>query len=101
MANRQVDRSKDQLFFASEASLSYLDGSLPGDFGFDPLGLVRSKQTNKTPRCLTRSTPHALLVCSPLGLAPPPPLRAAAPAAARAHVALTSPRPHSLTHNNI
>ena len=38
---RQVDRSKDQLFFASEASLTYLDGSLPGDFGFDPLGLVR------------------------------------------------------------
>lgn len=30
----QVDRSKDQLFFASEASLTYLDGSLPGDFGF-------------------------------------------------------------------
>jgi hypothetical protein len=36
----QVDRSKDQLFFASEASLSYLDGTLPGDFGFDPLGLL-------------------------------------------------------------
>eukprot|EP00355_Strombidium_rassoulzadegani_P003437 CAMPEP_0168628372 /NCGR_PEP_ID=MMETSP0449_2-20121227/11809_1 /TAXON_ID=1082188 /ORGANISM="Strombidium rassoulzadegani, Strain ras09" /LENGTH=277 /DNA_ID=CAMNT_0008670787 /DNA_START=42 /DNA_END=875 /DNA_ORIENTATION=+ len=34
-----VDRSKDQLYFASEQSLSYLDGSLPGDFGFDPLGL--------------------------------------------------------------
>ena len=29
----QVDRSKDQLYFASEASLSYLDGSQPGDFG--------------------------------------------------------------------
>jgi len=25
--------------FASDQSLSYLDGSLPGDFGFDPLGL--------------------------------------------------------------
>ncbi|KAI8472383.1 MAG: light-harvesting chlorophyll-a/b protein of photosystem I [Monoraphidium minutum] len=36
----KVDRSKDQLFFASEASLTYLDGSLPGDFGFDPLGLL-------------------------------------------------------------
>lgn len=35
----QVDRSKDQLFFPSEQSLSYLDGSLAGDFGFDPLGL--------------------------------------------------------------
>merc|ERR1719230_979633 len=35
----QVDRSKDTLWFASEQSLSYLDGSLPGDFGFDPLGL--------------------------------------------------------------
>ncbi|CAM6086879.1 unnamed protein product [Calypogeia fissa] len=28
-----------QLIFASEQSLSYLDGTLPGDFGFDPLGL--------------------------------------------------------------
>ncbi|KAJ4902005.1 photosystem I light harvesting complex protein 3 [Raphanus sativus] len=28
-----------QLWFASSQSLSYLDGSLPGDFGFDPLGL--------------------------------------------------------------
>jgi len=33
------DRSKDKLYFASEQSLSYLDGSLAGDFGFDPLGL--------------------------------------------------------------
>ena len=24
---------------ASEQSLSYLDGTLPGDYGFDPLGL--------------------------------------------------------------
>ncbi|XP_010252884.1 PREDICTED: chlorophyll a-b binding protein 8, chloroplastic [Nelumbo nucifera] len=28
-----------QLWFASKQSLSYLDGSLPGDYGFDPLGL--------------------------------------------------------------
>ncbi|WP_411024275.1 chlorophyll a/b-binding protein, partial [Salmonella sp. s58953] len=28
-----------QLWFASKHSLSYLDGSLPGDYGFDPLGL--------------------------------------------------------------
>jgi light-harvesting complex I chlorophyll a/b binding protein 3 len=35
----QVDRSKDQLFFPTDQSLSYLDGTLPGDFGFDPLGL--------------------------------------------------------------
>lgn len=28
-----------QLWFASKQSLSYLDGTLPGDFGFDPLGL--------------------------------------------------------------
>ncbi|KAJ0989736.1 hypothetical protein J5N97_008092 [Dioscorea zingiberensis] len=28
-----------QLWFASKQSLSYLDGSLPGDNGFDPLGL--------------------------------------------------------------
>lgn len=31
--------AKDELYFASKQSLSYLDGSLPGDFGFDPLGL--------------------------------------------------------------
>lgn len=36
----QVDRSKDTLWFADENSLSYLDGSLPGDYGFDPLGLL-------------------------------------------------------------
>merc|ERR1711963_951258 len=35
----KVDRSKDTLLFASEQSLSYLDGSLPADYGFDPLGL--------------------------------------------------------------
>jgi len=34
-----VDRSKDFLYFASPQSLSYLDGSLAGDFGFDPLGV--------------------------------------------------------------
>merc|ERR1719174_3407486 len=26
-------------WFASERSMRYLDGSLPGDFGFDPLGM--------------------------------------------------------------
>ena len=31
---RQVDRSKDTLWFASEQSLSYLDGTLPADYGF-------------------------------------------------------------------
>ncbi|KAK3405106.1 hypothetical protein EUGRSUZ_K01362 [Eucalyptus grandis] len=31
--------SDRQLWFASKQSLTYLDGSLPGDFGFDPLGL--------------------------------------------------------------
>eukprot|EP00879_Flechtneria_rotunda_P000466 GHRR01000567.1.p1 GENE.GHRR01000567.1~~GHRR01000567.1.p1 ORF type:complete len:268 (+),score=84.06 GHRR01000567.1:122-925(+) len=36
----KVDRSKDQLYFASESALQYLDGTLPGDFGFDPLGLL-------------------------------------------------------------
>lgn len=30
---------KDELWFASEQSLAYLDGSLAGDYGFDPLGL--------------------------------------------------------------
>eukprot|EP00884_Botryococcus_braunii_P014011 jgi/Botrbrau1/22610/Bobra.176_1s0040.1 len=36
----KVDRSKDTLWFASDQSLSYLDGSLPADYGFDPLGLL-------------------------------------------------------------
>ncbi|MQM07589.1 hypothetical protein Taro_040431 [Colocasia esculenta] len=35
-AQQGADR---QLWFASKQSLSYLDGSLPGDYGFDPLGL--------------------------------------------------------------
>ncbi|KAL6873358.1 hypothetical protein ACP4OV_013440 [Aristida adscensionis] len=35
-AKQGADR---QLWFASKQSLSYLDGTLPGDFGFDPLGL--------------------------------------------------------------
>eukprot|EP00258_Populus_trichocarpa_P025580 XP_024441599.1 photosystem I chlorophyll a/b-binding protein 3-1, chloroplastic-like [Populus trichocarpa] len=34
-----VKQGNRQLWFASKQSLSYLDGSLPGDFGFDPLGL--------------------------------------------------------------
>lgn len=36
----KVDRSKDQLYFTSDSTLQYLDGTLPGDFGFDPLGLL-------------------------------------------------------------
>lgn len=37
----KVDRPKGDLYVgASEASLTYLDGTLPGDFGFDPLGLL-------------------------------------------------------------
>ena len=35
----QTDRKEDLLFFASDQSLSYLDGTLPADYGFDPLGL--------------------------------------------------------------
>lgn len=35
----KVDRSKDSLFFPTDQSLSYLDGTHAGDFGFDPLGL--------------------------------------------------------------
>lgn len=35
----QSDRKEDLLFFASDQSLSYLDGTLPADYGFDPLGL--------------------------------------------------------------
>jgi len=37
---RSIDGvKKTGLWFASEQSLGYLDGSLPGDFGFDPLGI--------------------------------------------------------------
>lgn len=35
----QKDRSNESLFFPTTQSLAYLDGSAPGDFGFDPLGL--------------------------------------------------------------
>lgn len=39
-AKRRKDRFLlPALFFPTEQSLSYLDGSLPGDAGFDPLGL--------------------------------------------------------------
>ena len=38
-AKEKPGRAKTGIYFASEQSLSYLDGSLPGDFGFDPLGL--------------------------------------------------------------
>jgi len=37
------ERAKESLTFptfASKSTLTYLDGSLPGDFGFDPLGLL-------------------------------------------------------------
>lgn len=35
----KTDRSGDPLFFPTEQSLGYLDGTYAGDFGFDPLGL--------------------------------------------------------------
>ncbi|GAU17622.1 hypothetical protein TSUD_254970, partial [Trifolium subterraneum] len=35
----QQNGANRPLWFASKQSLSYLDGSLPGDYGFDPLGL--------------------------------------------------------------
>lgn len=34
-----MDRSGERLFFPTSQSLTYLDGTAPGDFGFDPLGL--------------------------------------------------------------
>ena len=34
------NRPKNTLFLASDQSLSYLDGSLAGDYGFDPFGLM-------------------------------------------------------------
>ena len=33
-------RDKKTIFLASDQSLSYLDGSLAADYGFDPLGLM-------------------------------------------------------------
>uniref|UniRef100_A0A7S0RTR5 Chlorophyll a-b binding protein, chloroplastic n=1 Tax=Chlamydomonas leiostraca TaxID=1034604 RepID=A0A7S0RTR5_9CHLO len=38
-ASNGYARPMEELFFADKYSLSYLDGSLPGDMGFDPLGL--------------------------------------------------------------
>merc|ERR1719265_2317625 len=38
-ADDKVGRGKTGLWFASEESLTYLDGTLPGDYGFDPLGV--------------------------------------------------------------
>ena len=35
----QKGRQDESLFFPTQQSLAYLDGSAPGDFGFDPLGL--------------------------------------------------------------
>ena len=32
-------RPMDWLIFPTQSSLRYLDGSMPGDYGFDPLGL--------------------------------------------------------------
>jgi light-harvesting complex I chlorophyll a/b binding protein 3 len=36
----KVERDTKGLFFPSKQSLAYLDGTLPGDKGFDPLGLL-------------------------------------------------------------
>merc|ERR1719377_29921 len=36
---RNIGKEKTGQWFASEQSLSYLDGTLPGDYGFDPLGV--------------------------------------------------------------
>lgn len=35
-----LDKKGRETWFASPQSLTYLDGTLPGDFGFDPLGLM-------------------------------------------------------------
>ncbi|CAI7772852.1 unnamed protein product [Closterium sp. NIES-53] len=39
VARSSLEKPTRQTYFASPQSLSYLDGTLPGDFGFDPLGL--------------------------------------------------------------
>lgn len=38
---KKAARSKDDLYLmgVSDQNMTYLDGSLPGDFGFDPLGM--------------------------------------------------------------
>merc|ERR1712096_415322 len=36
-------RERTGLWFPSQYSLSYLDGTLPGDFGFDPLGVFEGE----------------------------------------------------------
>nr|DAA05918.1 TPA_inf: chloroplast light-harvesting complex I protein precursor Lhca3 [Mesostigma viride] len=37
----KAEKSDRQLFFSDKAAQSYLDGSKPGDFGYDPLGLYK------------------------------------------------------------
>ncbi|GJP38778.1 hypothetical protein CLOM_g23190 [Closterium sp. NIES-68] len=39
VATAHLNKDDRQTWFASSQSLTYLDGSLPGDVGFDPLGL--------------------------------------------------------------
>eukprot|EP00879_Flechtneria_rotunda_P000393 GHRR01000486.1.p1 GENE.GHRR01000486.1~~GHRR01000486.1.p1 ORF type:complete len:367 (+),score=85.03 GHRR01000486.1:219-1319(+) len=36
-----------KLFYPTENSIQYLDGSLPGDYGWDPLGLADPRQTGQ------------------------------------------------------
>uniref|UniRef100_A0A383VTA3 Uncharacterized protein n=1 Tax=Tetradesmus obliquus TaxID=3088 RepID=A0A383VTA3_TETOB len=42
--------NQDFLLMPSESSLTYLDGALPGDFGFDPLGLFDPQVTSQAER---------------------------------------------------
>ncbi len=41
----EPSKAQRQLWFPGNKAPEYLDGSLPGDFGFDPLGLGSDPQT--------------------------------------------------------
>ena len=60
-------KAERQVWFPGNKAPDYLDGSLPGDFGFDPLGLGSDPQTLRW--CAARAaraataTKHSDLCC--------------------------------------
>jgi hypothetical protein len=67
--------AQDFLLMPTESSLVYLDGALPGDFGFDPLGLFDPQVTSQEERTwlVTSEVIHgelnAIFLCQPMMIA--------------------------------
>lgn len=57
--------AQDFLLLPTQHSLTYLDGSLPGDFGFDPLGLFDPQVTSTSERAwlVTSEVMHGASSC--------------------------------------